>query len=93
MTHDEMIKALADVRDQLVRQQVPAEHRQAPKRKAKIRPMFVMRRVVKDWEAGAKENHEALQHRGTDCCDTFTVEEIMRMIDDAERELGWEGKA
>lgn len=50
-------------------------------------PMAVMRGVLDGWIEGSKINHEALGHRDN-CCETFHPEDIRRMIEDAEREIG-----
>lgn len=39
------------------------------------------------WVAGMKSNHEALDHRDRDCCDTFHPADIRGMVNDAARQL------
>ena len=58
----------------------------------KRQALAIMRAVLDDWIKGAKENHEACQHRyenrGEECWRTFHAEDIRNMINDAARELG-----
>lgn len=58
----------------------------------KRQALAIMRAVLDDWIKGAKENHEACQHRhenrGEECWRTFAPSDIRNMINDAARELG-----
>jgi len=44
--------------------------------------------VLDGWIEGQQENHEAMGHRDTDCCDTFEPDDIRRMVNDAARVMG-----
>lgn len=48
--------------------------------------------AIESWEEGARENHEALDHRGentgNECWTNWKREDIERMVDDAAREVG-----
>jgi hypothetical protein len=44
--------------------------------------------VLSGWIEGAQENHEAYDHRDSDCCKTFYPEDIRRMVNDAARIMG-----
>lgn len=43
--------------------------------------------VLDGWIEGAKSNHEALDHRDTDCCTAFHPEDIRNMVADARRSI------
>lgn len=52
-----------------------------------------LREVLKaldDWRMGARENHDALGHRGEyrPCWESFATGDVRRMVSDAARELG-----
>lgn len=55
-----------------------------------VNPFDIMSRVLDGWIEGAKENHEASDHRyelrDAECWAIFAVEDIKRMIEDARRE-------
>lgn len=48
--------------------------------------------VLDGWIEGAKENHEAMEHRnentGDECWQSFHPDDIRRMVNDAAREVG-----
>ncbi len=55
--------------------------------------LVVTLQVLDEWIRGAKENHEALEHRGREgrgkeCWRSFAPSDIRHMINDAARELG-----
>lgn len=57
-------------------------------RRAKYDALRTMLSVADGWFEGAQDNHDAMGHRDADCCQTFTVEDIRRMVNDAAREAG-----
>lgn len=65
-----------------------AKENLADKRQA----LAIMCAVLNDWIKGAKENHEAMDHRyenrGDECWRTFAPSDFRNMINDAARELG-----
>ncbi len=56
------------------------------------RTLGVVLQALDGWIQGAKENHEAMQHRhentGDECWRTFAPSDIRNMINDAATELG-----
>lgn len=56
------------------------------------RTLGVVLRTLDFWIEGAKENHEAMQHRGenigSECWRSFAPDDIRNMINDAATELG-----
>lgn len=59
-------------------------------RRAKYDALRAMRRALTGWAEGARDAHEAGEHRDdvARCCLRFTPKDIARMIDDAAREAG-----
>lgn len=103
MDDAEMIQALGEVRDQLVRNSVGVDNRPVREVAAQERKLAKdsyyavlsqMMLVVQSWVEGAKETHEANDHRGertgSECWTQFAPEDIFNMINDAAREMGVE---
>lgn len=104
MTDEEMIKALADVRDQLVRDQVrpaltvaenPERVTEKPKDMRKVaqsQALYALLINLDGWIESAHENHEANGHRGEnrgdECWRKFEAADFRTMINDVARELG-----
>jgi hypothetical protein len=61
------------------------------KKAALVEALQAMREAVDGWSETAKENHEALGHRGEsagqECWRTFDTSDIYNMIEDARRQL------
>lgn len=62
------------------------------KKKQRARALHEVLAVLDGWIEGAKENHEALYHRGElageECWTRFHPQDIRNMVDDAARALG-----
>jgi hypothetical protein len=63
-----------------------------PVRDAKVATLDAFTDVLADWVNGAKENHDALDHRGEpvgeECWTRFYAGDITTMINDAARQVG-----
>lgn len=101
MNNAEMVKALGEVRDQLVRNGAAIDNRpvrEVAEQERKLTKdacytaLSQMMLVVQSWVEGAKDNHAALGHRGeligSECWTQFTPEDIFNMINDTAREVG-----
>jgi hypothetical protein len=73
-----------------VKVSTPETQSRADKRQA----LAIFRAVLDDWVRTARENHEALGHRGEipgeECWKNFHVSDVRSMINDTARELGLE---
>lgn len=104
MSEDEMIQALADVRDQMIRDQAKSRERTvaadpatpAPvpdERKAIISQVLYSMLVNLDgWIEVAKDNPEGSGHKGestgSECWNQFAPQDIRTMVNDVAREYG-----
>lgn len=93
-----MIKALADIRDELVRQRAasvgtPDRVRAAEVAADKRQALAIVRAVLDDWIKNQRDSmHRVYEHgdeaSGSECWRSFAPSEIRTMINHAARELG-----
>lgn len=90
MTDEEMTRALAEVRDELIRRGAAPS---MGKDHANARGVLLtFLGVLDSWIEGAHENHQAMGHRkentGEECWRSFDSSDIRRMVNDTARDLG-----
>lgn len=100
MTRDEMIKSLADIRDELVREQAtsvsePVRNEKAAEEARRETASLVLYSLLVNldgWIDGQHSNHEGSGHRGEnrgeECWRLWAPSDIRNMINDVAREFG-----
>lgn len=90
MNDTEMMKALGDVRDELVRRAAAPLVVHGSRMTGQIEALVAMQEVAKQWARGAAENDAASgSNRAAKPVSeqTFVVSDILTMIEDAARDL------
>jgi hypothetical protein len=89
----------ADKGPEVYKQVFEYRPRANPQFVGKVETLDAFADVLAEWVKGAKENHEALDHRGEpageECWTRFYAGDITNMIDDAARRVGvfgWQPK-